>query len=169
MSRVSASCSPAHTPAVFVPDFAWPANAKQKVAFVCLHGSAKSLIAAAYFNRLARQHGLDFAATTSGPEPDAEVPSNVIEGLRNHAIDVGGYRPTMISAAGLADADLIVSFACDAGMRLAPDRPVERWDECPAVSDDFETAWRFITSRVERLFRRLAQETAVANCWEQGQ
>ena len=99
MSRVSASCSPAHTPAVFVPDFAWPANAKQKVAFVCLHGSAKSLIAAAYFNRLARQHGLDFAATTSGPEPDAEVPSNVIEGLRNHAIDVGGYRPTMISAA----------------------------------------------------------------------
>ena len=136
---------------------------------MCLHGSAKSLIAAAYFNRLARQHGLDFAATTSGPEPDAEVPPNVIEGLHHHAISVGGYRPTMISAAGLADANLIVSFACDAGMRLAPDKPVERWDECPAVSDDFETAWRFITSRVERLFRRLAQENAVAICWEQGQ
>ena len=169
MSCGSASCSPDHTLAAFVPDFAWPATATRKVAFVCLHGSAKSLIAAAYFNGLARQHGLDFAATTSGPEPDAEVPPNVIEGLCNHAIGVGAYRPTMISAAGLADADLIVSFACDAGMRLAPDKPVERWDECPAVSDDFETAWRFITSRVDRLFRRLAQESAVANCWEQGQ
>ena len=169
MSCGSASCSPDHTPAAFAPDFAWPPTATQKVAFVCLHGSAKSLIAAAYFNGLARQHGLDFAATTSGPEPNSEVPPNVIEGLRGYAVDVGGYRPAMISAAGLANADLIVSFACDAGMRLAPDKPVERWDECPAVSDDFETAWRFITSRVERLFRRLAQETAVANCWEQGQ
>ena len=140
-----------------------------KVAFVCLHGSAKSLIAAEYFNRLAREHGLDFTATTSGPEPDPEVPSNVIDGLRSHAIDVGGYRPTLISAAGLADADLIVSFACDAGMRLAPDKPVQRWDECPAVSDDFETAWRFITGRVDRLFRRLKEEHAVAHCWEQGQ
>jgi protein-tyrosine-phosphatase len=169
MSCGSASCSPDHAPAVFAPVFTWPAAATRKVAFVCLHGSAKSLIAAAYFNGLAHQHGLDFAATTSGPEPDAAVPPNVIEGLRNHAIEVGAYRPTMISAAGLAGADLIVSFACDAGMRLAPDKPVERWDECPAVSDDFETAWRFITSRVERLFRRLAQESAVANCWEQGQ
>ena len=139
------------------------------VAFVCLHGSAKSLIAAEYFNHLAREHGLDFNATTSGPEPDAEVPPNVIDGLRTHAIDVGGYRPTLISAAGLADADLIVSFACDAGMRLAPDKPVQRWDECPAVSDDFETAWRFITGHVDQLFRHLKEEHLVANCREQGQ
>lgn len=140
-----------------------------RVAFVCLHGSAKSLIAAEYFNRLAREHGLDFTATTSGPEPDPEVPPNVIDGLRSHAIDVRGYRPTLISAAGLADADLIVSFACDAGMRLAPDKPVQRWDECPTVSDDFETAWRFITGRVDQLFQRLKEEHAVASSWEQGQ
>ena len=140
-----------------------------EVAFVCLHGSAKSLIAAEYFNGLARQHGLDFRATTSGPEPDAEVPSNVTDGLHRHAIDIGEYRPTLISPAGLANADLIVSFACDAGMRLAPDKPVERWDECPAVSDDFEIAWAFITARVDRLFRRLKEEHAVANSWEQGQ
>jgi arsenate reductase len=169
MSCGSTSCTPDHTAATFTPDFAWPAAATRKIAFVCLHGSAKSLIAAACFNRLARQHGLDFAATTSGPEPDAEVPPNVIEGLRDHAIRIGAYRPTLISAAGLADADLIVSFACDAGMRFAPDKPVERWDECPAVSEDFETAWRFIAARVEQLFRRLAQENALANCWEQGQ
>ena len=62
----------------------------------------------------------------------------------------------MISAIGLADADCIVSFACDAGMRLAPGKPVERWDDCPAVSDDFDVAWKFITGRVETLVERLS-------------
>jgi|ERR1043166_659780 len=131
-----------------------------KIAFVCLHGSAKSLIAAEYFNRLARKNRLPFAATTSGPEPDPEVPLNVIEGLLSHAIDVRGYRPTMISANGLADASLIVSFACESGARLAPRNPVERWDDCPAVSADFETAWRFITGRVEQLVTRLEHAPA---------
>ena len=129
----------------------------RKVAFVCLHGSAKSLIAAEYFNRLAHQKGLAMSATTSGPEPDPEVPLNVIEGMGKRGFDVGRYRPTLISAKGLADADLIVSFACDAGRKLAPGKQEERWDECPAVSDNFEVAWDFITARVESLVGRLAQ------------
>ena len=140
----------------------------RKVAFVCLHGSAKSLIAAEYFNQFARESGCAFAATTSGPEPDPEVPPNVIEDLLNHAIDIRGYKPTKISAGGLAYADLIVSFACDAGMRLAPGKPVERWDDCPAVGDDFEIAWRFIAGHVEHLITRLESSAATATRMEQG-
>jgi arsenate reductase len=128
----------------------------QKVAFVCLHGSAKSLIAAEYFNRIAIEKNLPFRATTAGPEPDAEVPQNVVAGLKSRGIDVGQYRPTLIAAEQLSDAGLIVSFACDAGRRLAPSKPEERWDECPAVSDDFDIAWTFITGRVEKLMSRLA-------------
>jgi protein-tyrosine-phosphatase len=128
----------------------------QKVSFVCLHGSAKSLIAAEQFNRLAAAKGLPFRATTSGPEPDAEVPANVVAGFKSRSIDVAGYKPTLIAANQLADADLIVSFACDAGRRLAPGKPEERWDDCPAVSDDFDVAWGFITGRVEKLISRLA-------------
>ena len=127
----------------------------QKIAFVCLHGSAKSLIAAEYFNRLAIERNLTFHATTSGPEPDGEVPGNVIAGLKSRGIDVGLYRPTLIAAEQLSDTNLIVSFACDAGRRLAPSKPEERWDECPAVSDDFDIAWTFITGRVEGLISRL--------------
>jgi hypothetical protein len=74
----------------------------------------------------------------------------------------------MISAAGLADADLIVSFACEAGARLAPGKPVERWDACPAVSEDFETAWRFITGRVAQLLTRLESSPQTATRLEQG-
>lgn len=127
----------------------------QRVAFVCLHGSAKSLIAANYFNKVAREKGLPLSATTSGPEPDAEVPANVVEGMNSRGFDVASYRPALIAADKLADADMIVSFACDAGRRLAPAKPEERWDECPAVSDDFDVAWDFITRRVEALVLRL--------------
>jgi protein-tyrosine-phosphatase len=128
----------------------------QKVAFVCLHGSAKSLIAAEYFNRLAKEKSLPVRATTAGPEPDPEVPANVVAGMKTRGIDVQAYRPTLIAAEQLTDADLIVSFACDAGRKLAPGKPEERWDECPAVSEDFDIAWDFITRRVETLVARIA-------------
>ena len=131
----------------------------QKVAFVCLHGSAKSLIAAEYFNRIATERNLPLRATTAGPEPDGEVPQNVVEGLKSRGIDVGQYRPTLIAAAQLSDTGLIVSFACDAGRRLAPTKPEERWDECPAVSENFGVAWTFITGRVEKLISRLSAQS----------
>jgi protein-tyrosine-phosphatase len=127
----------------------------QNIAFVCLHGSAKSLIAAHYFNRLARDRGLPFSATTSGPEPDAEVPVHVVDGMKSRGFDVARYRPALIAADRLADTDMIVSFACDAGRRLAPTKPEERWDDCPTVSEDFDAAWDFITRRVEALVVRL--------------
>ena len=129
----------------------------QKVAFVCLHGSAKSLIAAEYFNQLAREKSLPMRATTSGPEPDPEVPGNVVQGMSSRGIDVKSYKPTLIASEQLKDADLIVSFACDAGRKLAPGKSEECWDECPAVSDNFDIAWDFITGRVDQLMGRLVR------------
>jgi arsenate reductase len=128
----------------------------KKIAFVCLHGSAKSLIAAEYLNRRAREQGLPLFATTSGPEPDAEVPANVIDGLLGRNIDARGRRPVRVSAAGLADAVHVVSFGCDLATLAPPNAAIERWDDCPTVSDDFDIAWDFITARVETVIHRMA-------------
>ncbi|SEE55226.1 Protein-tyrosine-phosphatase [Rhizobiales bacterium GAS191] len=128
------------------------------VAFVCLHGSAKSLIAAEYFSRLARARGLKLSGTTSGPEPDAEIPSNVIEGLLGRGIDARHRVPERVSAPALARASHIVSFGCDLDGLVGAHLAIERWDDCPAVSDDFDTAWTFITGRVGQLFERLSAE-----------
>ena len=35
------------------------------------------------------------------------------------------------------------------------ERLVEQWDDCPAVIDDFDIAYSFITKRVAQLFDRL--------------
>lgn len=123
-------------------------------AFVCLHGSAKSLIAAEYLTRTARERGLNWLGTTPGPEPDAEIPENVVAGLRARDIDVQGRTPLLVSADALARADHIISFGYDLGA-LAPNRRVESWADCPAVSDNFDTAWTFITNRIDRLLDSL--------------
>ena len=130
-------------------------NDFRTVAFVCQHASAKSLIAAQYLNGLAGKRGIAFRATTSGPEPDAEVPPNVVEGLLRHGIDVRTVRPALVSPDILARSDYVVSFGCDLTGLLAASQALEHWDDCPAVSDDFDIAWSFITARVDQLLKRL--------------
>jgi arsenate reductase len=136
-------------------------NSFRTVAFVCQHASAKSLVAAQYLNRLARERGLGFEATTSGPEPDPEVPANVVEGLLRRGIDVRSVRPVLVSPNLLATADYVVSFGCDIKGLVAASQMLEHWDDCPAVSDDFDIAWSFITTRVEQLVDRLAETGGV--------
>ena len=79
-----------------------------------------------------------------------------VTGLRARNIDVRGRKPVLVSAAALAKADHIISFGCDLGA-LAPGRRVENWGDCPAVSDDFDTAWTFITGHIDRLLDSVAK------------
>src|SRR5436305_1703166 len=83
------------------------------IAFVCLHGAAKSLVAAEFCKRLGAAKGLGLNATTSGPEPDPEIPTIVVDGLRADGIDVDGKQPQRLSKQDLAKASHIVSFGLD--------------------------------------------------------
>jgi arsenate reductase len=129
-----------------------------RVAFVCLHGSAKSVLAAEYLNRLAGERGLPFRASASGREPDAAIPPNVVEGLARRGFDVRGRKPLAATAQRFEEADVVVSFGCDLDGLVPGERTIELWSACPAVSDDFDAAWRFITARVDRL---LASRVAI--------
>jgi arsenate reductase (thioredoxin) len=46
----------------------------RNIVFVCLHGAAKSVIAAAYVQRLAESRGWNIRATSVGIDPEPEVP-----------------------------------------------------------------------------------------------
>ena len=126
-----------------------------RIAFVCLHGSAKSLIAAEHCRRLAARRGLAVEATSSGPEPDREVPPEVVAGLLADGINVHGTRPARVTSQRLANASHIVSFGCSLDGLAPPGIAVEHWDDCPAVSDDYETARDFIVARVRALMDSL--------------
>ena len=121
------------------------------VVFVCLHGSAKSLIAAEYLARLAAERGLAVRATSAGVEPDAAIPPTVTQGLLEDGIDVRGRRPRQLTAEELAKASHVVYFGCDLGEVAPRGLTVERWDDIPAVSADFRVARDAIVAHLRRL------------------
>lgn len=123
------------------------------VVFVCLHGAAKSVIGAAYLNRLSAQLGLDIRATASGVEPEPEIPTQVCEGLLREGLDVRHHRPRGVTRQELAGAWRVVSFGCDLSHLASPGLAVERWDDVPPVSDGFPAARDAIARRVDQLIR----------------
>jgi arsenate reductase (thioredoxin) len=127
------------------------AGLRRTILFVCLHGSAKSLIAAEHLNLLARSRGFDVRGESAGVEPDADVPSPVIGGLAADGIDVKAYVPRRVTAEQITTATRIVSFGCDLGFAGPAAKRVEHWDDLPMVSDGYSTARDAIVARVEKL------------------
>src|ERR1700754_4339556 len=60
---------------VHASDTAAPDN--KTIVFVCLHGSVKSQMAAAHFNRIARERGLPYTAISRGIEVDPSIPPRI--------------------------------------------------------------------------------------------
>jgi len=125
------------------------------VVFVCLHGAAKSLIAATLFQRLADERGLAVRSTFAGTEPDPAIQPNVVARLLEEGVDVRPLRPRRVTRDELASAWRVVSFGCDL-TALAPDARIERWDDVPAVSEDYGRARDVIAARVRMLVAQVS-------------
>jgi protein-tyrosine-phosphatase len=120
------------------------------VLFVCLHGAAKSLIAASHLERLAGDQGIRIRTQFAGTEPDPELTPAAVAGLQAEGIDVHGRRPRRVTRDDIRSASRVVSFGCDLGA-LASGVPVERWDDVPAVSKNYRAARDVIVSRLPAL------------------
>ena len=124
-----------------------------RVLFVCQHGAAKSVVAAAHFRRLAAARGLAIEAAAAGTEPDAELGPKAVKGLAAEGLTSAPKRPRPVTLYDLRSATRVVTFGCD----VAPEKgqPVESWD-VPAVSDGYDAARARIVEKVERLIAGLA-------------
>ena len=127
------------------------------VLFVCLHGAAKSVLAAAHFQRLADQRGLGMRADFAGTEPDPVIAPRVLQELRTEGIDLGARRPSRVTPDAMARAWRVVSFGCDLE-GVAPGARIVRWDDVPAVSEDYDTARAAIDARLARLLNEYQME-----------
>jgi arsenate reductase len=128
---------------------------EQMVLFVCEHGAAKSVVAAAEFNRKAAELGLPFRAISRGTAPDAEVPRRIIDGLERDGLQLpDGFAPTPLSGPDVASATRVVTF--DVTLPTLRDGSGSvPWDGLPAFSDGFDAAHRAIKTKVESLIREL--------------
>ena len=126
---------------------------RPRVLFVCLHGAAKSVVAAAHFRRLAAARGLEADAVAAGIEPDAELTPAAVKGLAGEGLPGRPERPRPVTLHDLGAAARVVTFGCDVRAESAP---TERWDDVPAVSEGYPAARDRIVARVERLVAELA-------------
>ena len=126
-----------------------------KILFVCSYGGAKSVIAASYFNRLAKEHELDLVGVAaSAEEPYDAVPSPVADRLEREGFDVRGFKPHRARAGEMESAVKVITIDCE----VSGAEGVERWDGVPQASVDLDASAAAIRRHVEALVERLDGE-----------
>lgn len=123
------------------------------VLFVCEHGSAKSVVAAAHFNRLAAEQGVPLNAISRGTDPDAENHPAAVAGLAGDALQPPA-RPRRLALADLDDAAAVVAFS-PLPASYSSHAPVRVWS-VPAVSEGYGKARDEIIARIRDLLAELA-------------
>src|SRR5258708_12786442 len=81
------------------------------IVFVWEHGAAKSVIAAAQFNRLASEMKLPYRAVARGAYPEDAVAPAVRSGLAAEGLDVAGWKPQAVRDDDLKGAAPVGSLA----------------------------------------------------------
>jgi arsenate reductase len=141
------------------PPSSAPKNAKPPtVLFMCPHGAAKSVLASAYFQRAAKERGLNVRVISAGTDPDPEVAPAVASHLKKGGYEVPVSKPRQVTSEDLATADVVISIGCDLKDLPAPKGTVVKWDDVPAPSQDFAGADQMIRERVLQLVEELVRK-----------
>lgn len=130
------------------------------ILFVCEHGAGRSPIAAAYFDRLAREKGLPHRARFRGTSPDASLSPVAREGLRRDGFDVSASTPAPVTPDDLRQAERVIVMGCPLPGRAAVAGKVTDWDGVPGPGGGYDAARDAIRARVEKLVADLASSSS---------
>jgi len=133
---------------------ALPAN--KTILFVCVHGSVKSQMAAAHFNRIARERGLPYTAVSRGVEVDPSIPTRIRDGLNLDGLAPLDDVPQALTPSEPAGADKVIAF--DA----VPDdkrgvAEVNYWSDVPPATKDYAAARDVIVRHIDDLVPTLIE------------
>jgi len=120
------------------------------IIFVCEHGAAKSIVAAAYFNKLASDLGLDLRAIARGTNPDDELSPQAIKGLSKDGLTPTESAPQKLTQADMQSGQRVVTF-CELPIEFQQQAIVERWDDVPLVSENYEKARDAIIEHIRQM------------------
>ena len=101
------------------------------IVFVCEHGAAKSVIATAYFNKLAAERGLPYRATFRGTSPQDDLSVRAVEGLRADAVTVPTGKPSAIADNDVAHATHIFAIGCTLPDKARASGKATEWSDVP--------------------------------------
>jgi protein-tyrosine-phosphatase len=130
------------------------------ILFVCEHGAAKSVIAAAYFDKLAKERGLHYKALFRGTNPDPALSAVAEKGLKEDGLDTRGWQPKLVSQQEMKEAAQIVTLGCTLPNEETVSGKLAKWNEIPSVSQNYQAARDEIVKNVQALVDELAKKQA---------
>jgi protein-tyrosine-phosphatase len=120
------------------------------VIFVCLHGSVKSQIAAAHFNRMASERGLPITAVSRGIAVEDKIPVAIREGLARDGLAPATDVPVGLTSKQTAVATKIFAFD-EVPTDLRGDAEVTYWSDVPPASEDYARSRSAIVRHLEEV------------------
>jgi protein-tyrosine-phosphatase len=131
-----------------------PAN--KTILFVCLHGSVKSQMAAAHFNRIARERGLPYTAISRGIEVDASIPTRIRDGLNLDGLAPLDDVPQPLTPSEATGAIKVIAFdAVPDEKRGAVE--VNYWTDVPPATKNYAEARDVIMRHIDDLVPALIE------------
>jgi len=127
-------------------------NQNSVIVFVCEHGAAKSIIATAYFNKIASQANLNVRAIARGTHPDSELSAKTITGLQTDGLTPIEATPQKLSLADVESAQQIITF-CELPEEYQNKVVIKRWDDVPPVSENYEKARDAILEKLKQMMK----------------
>ena len=109
----------------------------KKILFVCEHGSAKSMIATAYFNKFAKEKNLPWEAFSSGTDPDQEISPKTKQLLEGDQLYDKNLKPHKMSQADVNNAEQVVMFY-SVPANVSVKNNTQYWLGINAVNGDFQ-------------------------------
>jgi protein-tyrosine-phosphatase len=129
---------------------------KTTVVFVCEHGAARSVIAAAYFNKLAAERHLPYRAIARGTSPQENLSAAAVRGLEQDRVDFERESPKLLTEADMKDAVRIVAF-CPIPDAFSRAIPVDEHDDVPDVGKSYAGARDRLLVYIKELLEELGR------------
>jgi len=126
------------------------------IVFVCLHGSVNSQMAAAYFNRAAKERGLPYVSVSRGVDVHRSVPVRILDGLALDGL-IPANSPHELTPVDANRANKILAFDVVPDERKG-DASVTYWSGVPLGINDYEAARNEIVRRIDDLIPTLTAD-----------
>lgn len=129
----------------------------KKIIFVCEHGAAKSVIAASYFNKLARERNLNYTAECRGTDPDSVVSKSAKDGLTEDNLFNPGTEPQKLLKVDTVNVERIILFTT-LPSDLKTNIKTENWSNIPDLDTDYENRRNAIVKKINELLDVLEKQ-----------
>jgi protein-tyrosine-phosphatase len=129
----------------------------KKIIFVCEHGAAKSVIAASYFNKMAKDRNLDYTAECRGTDPDSEVSKSTKDGLTKDNLFDPNTKPRKLLSSDTTNMERIILFT-PLPSEFNTNIKIENWSNIQNLNADYEKRRNAIVKKIDELLDSLEKK-----------